>query len=528
MLLHGSRMEIIMREVRTRTKKRKKYGVIAIICVTLVLLALIGVAVLAAAAEADSDKIIRNVYVDGIRIGGMKTAEASAALEQELGGRVVTVRLGGEERTFTMEELGLSYKTDVLVGEAYALGKSDSFAENVATICRSFVLPRRLSSADAIISNGPGNAVMEFLDGFTLQPTESSFVIEGDRVVVTNGMNGHQADADALMALIGEAYDNEAVDVPVNTIPFELLGVDDIYTATATDPHPPYARNSDGSVTATVRTFNLDAAREIQKNNVDEGAVYEFIIDSESVAPLDDDSLYPEVIGEGVTEFDTSYTTRVNNIKIATELLNGVTLLPGEEFSFNDNNGDITTDRGYQVARGYSNGTVVDTVGAGVCQVSSTLYNAALFSGMEITLRSSHSLPVAYLPLGQDAAISYPVQDFKFKNSSSSPVKIFAHVDGGTLTVQLRGQNDGEFDEIKLEHSTLSVLEPKSREVVDSSLSPGQRIVKQRGSRGYVVESYRVFYKDGAVLKRENLGKSTYRAQDTVINVGRREVSEDE
>ncbi|MCH5187640.1 MAG: VanW family protein [Oscillospiraceae bacterium] len=506
---------------QTKIENRKIKRLVVFLVVMLLLLAVVGAAALATAAEAGSDKIIRNVYVDGVRIGGMKTAEAVAALEQEFSNRRITVDLGENSRTFTLDELGIRYKTDALVGEAYELGKSGDFAEKVLAICRSFVLPQRFSSSEALVSAEISAEVREYLESFSTLPTESTYSIEDDKVVVTNGENGCEADIGRLLELIGEITDFDSpIEVPVNIIPFEQPNVDDIYLRTAVNPHAPYGRNSDGSVTATVKNFNLDAAREIQKNNTGEGAVYEFLIDTESVAPLPDEALYPDVLGERTTEFDTGYVTRSKNIKIAADLLNGAELLPGETFSFNDHNGDITAEKGYQVARGYSNGTVVDTVGAGVCQVSSTLYNAALYSNMEIVRRSNHSLPVAYLPLGQDAAISYPTQDFKFKNSSSAPIKIFASVDGGKLTVQIRGQNDDSFSEIKIENNTLSVIEPTTKEVTDDSLSPGKRVVKQRGTRGYVVESFRVVYKDGAVIKRENLGKSTYKAQNTVVNVG--------
>lgn len=509
-----------MREVRNRS--RKKRNIILPVCIMVMLMALAGAVALAAAAEAGSDKIIRNVYVDGVRIGGMKPSDAVEALENEFANRSVTVTLDGEEKTFTLEELGMRYKTDAIVGEAYDLGKKGSFAENVAIICRSFFTPTRLSSSEALVGTEPGEAFNKYIEDFAVQPTESSFVIEDDKVVVTNGMNGREVDAEALLERVESLSDFEAaVEAPVNIIPFTLINVDDIYIKTAANPHAPYGRNSDGDVTATVKTFNLDIAREIQKNNVDEGAVYEFIIDTESIAALEDDSLYPDIIGEKTTEFDTGYTARANNIRLAVGLLNGATVLPGETFSFNERIGEITAEKGYQVAKGYSDGVVVDSVGAGVCQISSTLYNAALYSNMEIVKRSNHSLPVSYLPLGQDAAISYPYQDFKFRNSSDAPIKIFAGVEGGSLTIQIRGQSSGEFTEIKLQNNTLSVIEPSTKEVVDESLSPGQRVVKQKGSKGYVVESFRIVYKDGIEIKRENLGKSTYKAQDTIINVGK-------
>ncbi len=511
---------------KRRTKARKK-NLLAPFLALLLLAAFVGAAAMATAAEAGSDRIIRNVYVDDVRIGGMKTAEAAAALEKEFATRTVTLTADGEERVFMLNELGLHYKTDSLVGEAYDLGKRGGFWENVADICRSFVLPTRYSSADALVGSEPGEEAAAYFEGLSYEPTESTYEIGENSVTVTNGMNGRRADASGLVKALAEAGGGSSlVEVPMEILPFELPSVDDIYLKTASNPHAPYARTSDGGITATVRSFNLDAAREIQKNNPDEGAVYEFPIDSEGVAPLDDDALYPETLGECTTEFDTSYATRVNNIKIAANLLSGADLLPGETFSFNEHNGDITADKGYQVARGYADGEVVDTVGAGVCQVSSTLYNAALLSNMEIVKRSNHSLPVAYLPLGQDAAISYPSQDFAFKNSSPSPVKIFASVNGGKLTVEIRGQKDGGFTEIKIENNTISVLEPQTREVLDETLAAGKRVVSQNGARGYVTESFRLVYKDGELAARQPLGKSTYKARDRIVRVGKEEQSE--
>ncbi len=517
----------MLAERKRKAKNRKKRNIAAPLIVLGLAVLILLAAVFAAAAEAGSDKIIRNVYVDGIRIGGMNPADAVSALEEEFSKRTVTISVDGEdERSFTPEQLGLRYKTDALVGEAYSIGKNGSFAENVAAICRSFFISEKMSSSEGLVCSEPSDEFYDYIGSFTVQPTESSFTIDDEKVTVTNGMNGREVDIQALLDKITALSDFEnTVEAPINILPFTLPSLDDIYTKTASSPRPPYARSSDGSITATVKVFNLDIAREIQKENSLEGETYEFLIDSESVVAPDDDLLFPDIIGEKTTVFDTGYTTRAANIRLAAGLLDGADLLPGETFSFNERIGEITAEKGYQSAKGYSNGTVVDTVGAGVCQLSSTLYNAALYSGMEIVKRSSHSLPISYLPLGQDAAISYPAQDFKFKNSSDAPIKIRAYVDGGNLTVEIHGRKSGDFTQIDIINSTLSVLNPKTREVIDETLAAGQRVVTQKGSKGYVVESFRVYSKDGVEIKRENLGKSTYKAQDTIVSVGKEEES---
>ena len=514
-----------MRKIRHRSVKKRRpwFAVIVILLVFLI----IGLACFYVVAEAGSDKILRNIYVDGIRIGGMKIDEAQSILEDAFSQRRITIRLDEEnQREFTFEELGLMYKTDVIVGEAYGVGKSKRFGKNVYQILASFFSPTRISSSEALVSMEPGSDLMEYIESYRVMPTESTYDITGDRVKVVNGMNGREVDAEKLISEIvnaGSYEDTEAIDAPINILPFTLLNVDDIYRSTASNPHAPYGRNSDGDVTATVKAFNLDIARETQRNNSLEGEAYEFIIDSESVVALDDEDLYPDIVGEKTTQFDTGYTTRAHNIRLAVSFLNGAEILPGEVFSFNNYMGESTVAKGYQVAKGYASGTVVDSVGAGICQVSSTLYNAALGANLEIVKRSNHSLPVAYLPLGQDAAISYPTQDFRFKNNTSFPIKIVAQVDGGNLYVKILGQKSDTFTDVKIINNTLSVIEPKTREVVDESLTPGKRVTAQSGANGYVVESFRVVYKDGVEIKRENLGKSTYMAQDKIIKIGPKE-----
>ncbi|MGN1098513.1 MAG: peptidoglycan binding domain-containing protein, partial [Clostridia bacterium] len=241
-----------MRQVRSKSTKKRN------IAVTLLVIALIavvaGAVIMYTAAEAGSDKILRNVYVDGIRIGGMKTAEAAEILDEEFSERRITVVLGeDEQREFSLEELGLQYKTDVIVGEAYGLGKGDSFGENVMVIFSSFFKPKRLSSSQALVSAGAGEALMEYVEEYNLQPTESGFEVSGDKVVVTNGMNGREVDVDKLMELIEEAKtfeDIKVINAPVNIIPFVLPDADDIYKSVASEPKPPYGRNSEGEVTA--------------------------------------------------------------------------------------------------------------------------------------------------------------------------------------------------------------------------------------------------------------------------------------
>lgn len=141
-----------------------------------------------------------------------------------------------------------------------------------------------------------------------------------------------------------------------------------------------------------------------------------------------------------VTEFAGGSKGRIHNIQLAAEKVNGTTVEPGTVFSFNDTVGPTGKSSGFKKARIFVNGKDAEGYGGGVCQVSSTIYNAALAAGLEIVERHPHSKPVAYVPENKDAATSYGGKDFRFKNSTKAPVVVRASANEGLLTVKIVGK----------------------------------------------------------------------------------------
>jgi len=143
------------------------------------------------------------------------------------------------------------------------------------------------------------------------------------------------------------------------------------------------------------------------------------------------------VLGEYTTKFGSKAKARNENISHAANSIKGTVIEPGEVFSYNKTIGPTTKENGYKMARIFVRGKKALGYGGGVCQVSSTLYNAAESAGMEIVERHSHSLPVEYVPKGKDAATSYGSVDLKFKNTSPNPVKIDTAVTENSVTVKI-------------------------------------------------------------------------------------------
>ena len=192
---------------------------------------------------------------------------------------------------------------------------------------------------------------------------------------------------------------------------------------------------------------------------------------------------------------------------------------PGQEVSFNDTVGQRTEAKGYQGAAAYNNGEVVQEIGGGVCQVSTTLYNAALKAGMKISMRRSHTFEPSYVTPGMDATVSWGGPDFRFINTSSSAIGIKASYSNQTVTVSIYGVpvlEDGvtySLEATKTE--TFDLPEPHYEE--DQTLQPGQEVVKSKGTQGSRWQVKLVVKKDGQVISNEVDHTATYKGHNPVI-----------
>ncbi len=233
-------------------------------------------------------------------------------------------------------------------------------------------------------------------------------------------------------------------------------------------------------------------------------------IDEETLSNMGEIAAY-------TTNFKTWEINRSHNLYTAASRLNGAVIAPQEVFSFNQHVGMRTTEKGYRDAMIIVGGKFEPGLGGGVCQVSSTLYNACLLAGMEIVERSNHNLAVSYVPLGQDATVVYGALDFKFKNNTGYPVYIRAVTNGGQLTINIYGDLAYK-QNIKISHVVDQVIAFKTTTEVDPTLEVGTEKIDHNGNAGYVVRSFRAYYdKSGQVIKSEMLAKDRYLPLDKLI-----------
>ena len=242
----------------------------------------------------------------------------------------------------------------------------------------------------------------------------------------------------------------------------------------------------------------------------------------------EDNGYVTDLIGSYQTTYTMSDKNRNTNLEVGCNYINGTVLAPGEVFSANVELGPQTYAGGYKDAAVYNNGKVESGIAGGVCQVTTTLYNAVIMAELEIVERHPHSMTVGYVPLGRDAAVAGTYKDLKFKNNTEYPVLIEAYASGGKLVMNIYGHEVHDSSR-RVEYETVyEATVPKPEEIVteDPERPEGEREVTAYGKTGAKVSVYKVVYENGKQISREWFSSSSYRATADEVTVGTKKVEE--
>lgn len=227
-------------------------------------------------------------------------------------------------------------------------------------------------------------------------------------------------------------------------------------------------------------------------------------------------------LGTFTTNFSSSSSDRAANISNGAKLIDGTVVFPGEEFSTYDLVSPFTRANGYFIGKAYSNGEVIDSIGGGICQVSSTLYNTALRAEMEITDRMPHSMNVAYVPLAADAAIAGTYKNLKFKNNTKYPIYIQGYSENRNVTFTIYGKEERATNRtIKFRSVRLATYYPGADiQTKDPTMPEGRTIVKQSAHIGYKAELWKDIYINGEKVDSILVNTSVYQASPRRVIVG--------
>lgn len=290
---------------------------------------------------------------------------------------------------------------------------------------------------------------------------DNSYYIDKDKLIIVRGKKGIIIDKESLRNKINEfVYDKiegkeiNEIEIPVITKEPSQIDIEqikkEIYKEAKNASYDASKSKLTVHSTGIELGVSVEKAKEILSNEQDE---YEIPLEITMPAITTDmlgEEAFPDVLGSFSTRYDASNKNRATNIELAANAINGKVLMPGEIFSFNGIVGNTTAAKGYKLAGAYSAGELVQNYGGGVCQVSSTVYNVALYANLEIVERYNHSAVVSYVDPGRDATISYGSRDFKFKNNREYAVKLNARATNGILEVEIKGISEKQEYEVEI------------------------------------------------------------------------------
>ena len=486
--------------------------------------------------------VMPNVTVAGLDVSGMSWTDVEQAVAQAVrensDDAVITLSHGDWAQTLSAADLVIphaGYAQNAGLA-AVRVGRENFFTQGYQYIRHLLGAGEEVDITMAYFSTEQP-ALDELLNAaqgiLGSDSTAATCAIEGDRLVMVKGITDVAIDRGETAMAVFSAFEQqvfpalfrgEQPDVTVNLVaseqPPQTPDFDTIHDAAYAEVAEPVYDKATGTVSDHVVGVNFDV--NVLKSAYEAAAEGEtFSIPLNITQPKDtkesfEAKLFADVLGVGDSKVSGS-ANRKQNVKLSAAACDGVILLPGEEFSYNNTTGSRTADKGYLPAPTYNAGASVDDVGGGICQTSSTIYYALLHTTLEVVERQNHSYATGYVPDGMDATVFFGSLDFRFKNNTNYPVKVVteSYDSSGNryLRVKLVGTNeDGRY--AVPTNEVYDVVQPTDSYLADESVPQGTVVLdsKQNAYRGRKAQVYRTIYEaDGTKVESENMGVSRYK-----------------
>lgn len=480
---------------------------------------------------AGYDKVFPGVTLGDRSLSGLTQDELRQTLTADalLSGEVVITADGEELGRRTQKELGAYIKEDSLAGTAWSVGREEGgmgWVKNGWTMLTGLLGGR--TSADLVVYYNDGTlrqTAEEMAALFDQEQIDGSYELTEDGIYAVKPADGRTLDQPALIRAITDLDGGAGTaDAPFESVPGRDLDLEAIALELNAEPSParydiPTGKVVDGQIGVSLdpqaARFALDAAAPGEQIRLPADVTYPSMTAQELEAVL-----FRDVLGSTSTHVGGT-SIRRGNVKLAGEACNGVILNDGDIFDYNAVVGKRTTDRGFGAAPAYVNGETVDTIGGGICQVSSTVYYATLLANLEIVERYAHRYAPSYITWGMDATVSWGGPEFRFRNNTGYPIRLDVTYDKkNNIKVEIVGtKTDDTY--VKMTYKNLGDTPYETERIETEDLPWGTEQRKQSPYTGHQVVSYRNVYKgDGTLISSTQEAKSNYKSRNEIILVG--------
>ena len=409
------------------------------------------------------DTIYAGVKVDDINLSDMTKDAAHNFLQakKESEQKKDSMKLKYEDIDFniSLDQLGFKYDYDKAINRAYELGREGNYFDRFKKIQSLKNKGENIDLETSYDFSEINSIVKDISQKINMESKDAEFDFNGGNFKVTEERIGRNLDEQKLEELIKEnAKELKDIDLPVDTV------------------EPEFTKAFYSSING--------------------------------------------VIGEYSTSFKGSSFGRIENIRLSAKALSNKLLLPGEELSYNKTTGPRQKQFGYLEAPVIIAGDLTPGIGGGVCQTSTTLYNALLLADMKILERSPHSIPPNYVPKGQDAAVATGYLDLVFKNEFDFPVYTLSKIVGDRVYFYIYGDTTKKNYTVKIEPELLEKIDYTVTENLDESVAPGAKQLVQDGRTGFKVKTYKTIIKDGKIINKTPITSDYYRERNYIYKVG--------
>lgn len=516
-------------EAKSKDKKKSR---LPIILGSILIIFILIFSVFFSLISINNENILDNVSIMGIDVSNMSKEKAEEAVSE-----VITSKLQEElilkkddyETSLNANQINAQFDIKTAVNEAYNIGRDGNIITNNYGILGTWLFGRKIEcnfNFDEESLNKKIDDISSKLPGAVVQ---NSYYIEDEELIIVKGTPGISIKKDELKENIlskikdvNKKYD--IVTIPTEEVEPDVINLEKIRNEIYKEPQDAYVSKNPTTVHTHVNGVDFAISMEEAQKILEEDKE-EYIIPLKITVPdktLEDlgEEAFPDKLGTYTTRYDPTNLNRSNNISISAKKIDGTIIMPGETFSYNQVVGERTIAEGYKEAGAYAGGRVVQDVGGGICQTSSTLYNAALYANLEIVDRSNHQFLTSYVSAGRDATVAWGAIDFQFKNNRTYPIKIEAVAENGVCTMSIFGIKEETEYEVVIQSVVLSYIPYTTKYENDNTLEEGKEVVEQSGYTGCTSEAYKILKLNGEVVSKTLLSKDTYDPMTRIIRRG--------
>lgn len=406
-----------------------------------------------------SNKIISNIFIQNYDISNLTQEDAVKKMNNIITSQIpeeITLKHNNYETSISTKELNIQFDTTTAVNDAYKIGRTGNLLQNDLTILETKLQRKQFSLKLSLDTDTLKKQLQDISGKLPDKVKESSYYIEGSNLILTKGETGVVVDVDKTASEIIEQIQNlnvknNSIEISTEEKSPSALDIDSIHSELYSEAKDAYFTQNPYAIFPSENgvdfAISIDEAKAMLQEDKEEYAIPLKVLYPSVTTNMIGSDAFPNLLSQYSTSYSTRDQKRTTNLRLAANKINGTILMPGETFSYNKVVGERTIAAGYQEAPIYVSGKVVDGLGGGICQITTTLYNAVVYANLDIVERSNHQFVPSYAPASRDATVVYGSIDFKFKNNRNYPIKIVCSVQNGIANFQIYGlKTDNDYE----------------------------------------------------------------------------------